>query len=314
MRKILLLDGNNLTARAFFSAPDLSRADGVKTGVVFVSLKSIRNIVKQLNPSKVYVCWDKGRSRKRLEIYPEYKANRKHYEGTPEEISKYEDYKRQINRVREYVDFLPITQFQFDYTEADDIIGYLCKINIDKDSAENIVIVSTDKTFWQFLPYGVKVYDPIKEKFIDEDHVKKSCGLPSNRFIYYKAILGEGSDNLSSVKGFGSNAALSILQEDVLSLNDLKERAIKLGAKKKFRDFVENFEVIVRNYRLINLLDVDEFLSPEIRDKIIEGFMNPKTNMNHVEIFKRSFEDDFASIYTNRTEYLRPFQNLLEVN
>jgi len=306
---IVIFDGNNMTARASSVDSGLARKkDGIPTGVVYISLKMLKSSVENLSPSKVYVAWDRGRSKARKDLYPEYKATRD-VNLTPEEKLSKEMYYAQIDRLKKYLDNLPVVQLEYHYTEADDIIGYLVK-HAKELGNEDVCVVSTDEDFLQLIPLGVKIYNPIKEKYITSEDVKEKFKITSSNFIYYKSMVGDSSDNIKGVKGFGAAAAVSLLDEEVKELKELKVRAEKFTKKKKYKDFIENFSIIERNYKIINLLDLSDFLSEETKNSIKEKLVIIPKKADQTTIMRLAFDDEMSSIYNQSLNFVSVFNKV----
>jgi DNA polymerase-1 len=285
---ILLIDGNNLAARANFIDPNLHRSDGIKTGLVFIAIKSIKFLIEKFNPTKTIVVFDRGWSKKRIEIYPEYKENRKDIYRTQKEIEEKNAYINQIKRFQEYISCLPINQVFIKSTEADDIIAYI--LNKFKDE---VILVSSDSDFYQFIPYGVKIYDGIKQQFIDNQYVFNKLGIDSSDYLFYKSMLGDKTDNITSINGFGEKAAISVLQKSKCTqLQQLKENASSVSKKKedKYQKFVDNFNIIERNYKLISLIEND--LLEEEQKIEIEKLLNESVSFKQEKIFSLINEDE----------------------
>lgn len=282
--KQLIIDGNNLAARNNFMNPDLRSPDGRKTGAVFGSIRSIKMLIEMFAPEETIVVFDMGWSKRRLEMYPEYKANRKDVHKTPEEIKSKEEYITQIKRLQVYIEHLPIKQVRVKSTEADDIIAYL----LNKSSNKNeTVLVSNDSDFYQFVQFGVKIYNPILSQFIDDKYIKEKLKIQSSEYLMYKAMLGDGSDNISAIKGFGEGAAVKILQTGLCkSISDAKQIAATMKGV-KFENLVNSFNLVERNYKLIDLLT--DYLDNDTKEQIESQLITNKT-LNH-DIFNLCKED-----------------------
>lgn len=248
---LLIFDGNNLAARCNYANSELRRKDGTKTGVVYGSIRSIKSLSEKFNPKKIVVVFDMGWSKRRLEIYPEYKQNRKDEHKTEEEIKGKQEYISQIKRLQEYLECLQINSIRIQKTEADDIIAYILQ-NINK---EKTILVSTDSDFYQFIQFGIKIYHPIQNCFIDDDYMVNKIGVNSKNYLLFKSMLGDDTDDIPGIKGFGNGAALKIMKsQEIKKIEDLKESALKQKGK-KFQAFVQNFNIVERNYKLIDLVN-----------------------------------------------------------
>jgi DNA polymerase-1 len=270
----LIFDGNNLAARCNFANKDLTRSDGTKTGVVYGSIRSIKFLIEKFKPEKVIVVFDMGWSKRRLEIYPEYKQNRKNEFKTQEEINAKNEYINQIKRLQEYLEYLNISTIRIPKTEADDIIAFLLNLDIAKNAQDKTILISTDTDFYQFVHYGVKIYHPIQCTFIDEDYIKNKFEIDSKKYLLFKSMLGDKTDDISGVKGFGESAAKKVMKSyEINKIEDLKESAL-LQKGEKFKNFVKNFDIIKRNYKLIDLISC--YLDKETQDEIINQLKKEK--------------------------------------
>lgn len=297
---ILLVDGNNLAARSNYAEPNLTRSDGTPTGISYVSLRSLKKMIDTFSPEKIIMVFDKGISQWRLKIYPEYKQARRMENKTEEEQFERLVYINQIKRFQQYIDALPITQIRFDGMEADDVIGYIANKYISQGKQSSLVIVSTDKDFYQFIPFGVKIYNGIDNKFITKEYIEEKFGVSPENYIFFKSMIGDSGDGINGVKGFGESAARSLIEkgEKIKDVSTLKDKANsfiaeKLAQKKKcekYQKFVENFKDIERNYKLMNLSELTNLISPE-RGKEIDDLLLKKEEFK-VDQFKVLAEED----------------------
>jgi len=287
---ILLIDGNNLAARANFAEPNLCRFDGTKTGVVYVSLRSIKSLIETFSPEKIIFVFDRGWSDWRLQFYPEYKADRKDCYKTPEEIEQKQAYINQIKRLQKYISNLSFTQIAVKKCEADDIIGFILNKAIKNNYQEKFLLVSNDKDFYQFVPFGVKIYDGIKKCFIDENYIKEKLDIPSNQYIFYKSMLGDKGDNIDSIKGFGGTSAAKLIKtKNINEIEEIKEIAKTIKGS-RYEKLVENFDIVKRNFKLINLINNDALTEENIKE--INSQLTLKTNFNLNKLIELSKEDE----------------------
>lgn len=280
---ILIIDGNNLAARNAHANAGLCRSDLTPTGAVYGSIRSLKSLIELFKPERVICVFDKGWSNWRLKLYPEYKADRKDINKTPEEIKEKERYIAQVNRLKEYIACLPMTLIQIKYTEADDIIAHILNKAIAEKKAEEFILVSNDKDFWQFIPFGVKIFDGMKGCFIDDFYIERELQIKSNQYIFYKSMLGDKGDNIFSVKGFGEKAAINVLNKKPCTcIADTKQNAMEITKKKddKYQKFIDNFSIVERNYKLINLTD-QLYLPEETKIEIDSSY-------NHKNLFSNN--------------------------
>ena len=149
MRKLVIIDGKSVFYRGYYAMRALSRSDGTPTGGVYGFAVIAMEIVKEIQPDKVVVAWDKAGTSvsKRQAIYPEYKAGRK---------KPGEDFYAQIPLLRELVAALGWSFVEADGYEADDIIGSLGK-QAGKEGWE-VIIVSSDLDMLQIVDENIKIY------------------------------------------------------------------------------------------------------------------------------------------------------------
>lgn len=188
--------------------PNLSTADGVPTGGVFGFATMALELIKKLKPDYVCVAWDKPKTniRKRVEMYPEYKAGRK--PAPP-------DFYTQIPILHDLLDAFGWPLYELDDYEADDIMGTLA-VEAEKQNIETLLITS-DLDVLQLVTHHVKVY-ALKRGFsnIEEFHPESfeaKYGLKATQFLDLKALKGDSSDNIPGVPGVGEKTAIDILKQ-----------------------------------------------------------------------------------------------------
>jgi len=189
--------------------PNLSTQDGTPTGGVYGFATLSLEVIKRLKPDYVAVAWDKPKTniRKRLELYPEYKAGRKPAPA---------DFYAQIPILHELLDSLGWPLYELDDYEADDIIAGLAK-KADAEGDIETFIITSDMDALQCLSSHTKAYLLKKglsniEEFHPESFEKK-YGLKTEQFLDLKALQGDNSDNIPGVPGIGIKTATELLQK-----------------------------------------------------------------------------------------------------
>jgi len=207
-KRLVIIDGKSVFYRGYYAMPNLSTKDGVPTGGVFGFATLSLEVMKRLQPDYVVVAWDKPKTniRKRLDIYPKYKAGRKPAPA---------DFYVQIPILHELLEALGWPLYELDDYEADDIMAGLAK----KATAQGIetVLVTSDLDALQCVDELVKVYALKKglsniEEFHPESFTAK-YGLKTSQFLDLKALQGDSSDNIPGVPGVGEKTATSLLQK-----------------------------------------------------------------------------------------------------
>ena len=228
MDKIILLDGNSLSYRAFYAMPALQNKSGLYTNSVYGFTLMLERMLEDIKPKYALVAFDKGKQTFRHKTYQDYKGTR---DKTPSELVE------QFGYVRELLDSYGIKyEEHFDY-EADDIIGSYAKL-AEKAGLE-VIIISGDKDLTQLASDNITIYytrrgvtevDHYTPEFINEKY-----GLSPEQIIDMKGLMGDKSDNIPGVAGIGEKTAIKLLAEyktvenvldniDNISGKKLKER------------------------------------------------------------------------------------------
>jgi DNA polymerase-1 len=207
-KKLAIIDGKSVFYRGYYAMPNLSTGDGVPTGGVFGFATMALELIKKLQPDYVCVAWDKPKTniRKRVEMYPDYKAGRK--PAPP-------DFYTQIPILHDLLEAFGGPLYELDDYEADDIMGTLA-VEAEKKNIETLLITS-DLDVLQLVTHHVKVY-ALKRGFsnIEEFHpesFEQKYGLKATQFLDLKALKGDSSDNIPGVPGVGEKTAIKLLQE-----------------------------------------------------------------------------------------------------
>lgn len=207
-KKLAIIDGKSVFYRGYYAMPNLSTRDGVPTGGVYGFAAMALELIKKLKPDYVAVAWDKPKTniRKRVKMYPEYKAGRK--PAPP-------DFYTQIPILHELLEAFGWPMYELDDYEADDIMGTLA-VKARKRDIETLLITS-DLDALQLINGHVKVY-ALKRGFsnIEEFHPQSfeaKYGLKVEQFLDLKALKGDSSDNIPGVPGVGEKTATELLNQ-----------------------------------------------------------------------------------------------------
>ena len=208
MKRIVLIDGNNLMFRSFYATAytgNLMRnSKGFYTNALYGFVNMINKILEEEKPEYIAVAFDIGKNF-RKDMYTEYKDGRK---PTPDEL------KMQMPVARRILDAMGIKYYEVENYEADDIIGTLSyRALVDPEYVATVI--SSDKDLLQLINEQVEVKllkskDYIrynKETFIND------YGFEPIRIIDLKALMGDPSDNIPGVKGIGEKTAIKLIQE-----------------------------------------------------------------------------------------------------
>jgi len=203
-RTLLIIDGNNLAHRCrhVFS---LSH-NGKDVSVTFGVLKVIGSLMDKFNPYSVIVCWDGGIPEFRRKTVPEYKATRRH--GADDPLA-YEDFLRQMYGLSDYIlpmmGMISVTKMG---AEADDLMYHASRLSMD-----NSVIVSNDHDMFQAICDKTRVCNPSKNVVYDCANFQEEFGIPVSSMIDWRALQGDGSDNIPGIPGIGEKTATKLFKE-----------------------------------------------------------------------------------------------------
>ena len=229
---VLLIDGMNLFIRVFSAIPTTNE-DGVHVGGIVGFLRSLAYTINMIRPTRILVVFDgKGGSNRRRKIFPQYKMGRKmsyRLNRAHNFLTRDEEQQmmiRQLNRVVEYLECLPVSIINMENCEADDVIGY-CSKHIFKDN--DTTILSTDKDFLQLIDKTTKVYSPTKKIMYDEDKVFEEYGIHPKNFLLYRMFDGDKSDGIPGVNGIGKKTLIKLFPfmetEEKYTLDDIYRSA-----------------------------------------------------------------------------------------
>lgn len=207
MKKIVLIDGNNLMFRSYYATAYagnlMKNSKGFVTNALYGFANMMNKIIHEEEFSYILVAFDKGKTF-RHDTYSLYKAGR---------IETPADLKNQFPKAKEMLDAMGIKWYETDGYEADDIIGTLSKIATDNDY--ETLIVSSDRDLLQLINDKVTV-KLLKTKdyiMMTKDAFVSEYNLEPIKIIDLKGLQGDKSDNIPGVKGIGEKTALKLLQD-----------------------------------------------------------------------------------------------------
>lgn len=253
---VLIIDGHSMAFRAFYALPpdNFVTATGQHTNAVYGFVSMLTRLLETEQPTHVAVAFDVSRHSFRTEEYPEYKGTR---DATPEE------FKGQVELIREVLDAMGIVSLSREGFEADDILATLA-YRAGNDGA-TVLVVSGDRDSFQTVTDNVTVLypgtGPGDLRRMTPQAVEDKYGVPPHRYPEIAAIVGETSDNLPGVPGVGPKTAAQWINK-YDGLDNLLARADEIGGKRGAA-LREHLDDVVRNRRLNRLLtDMDLEVSP----------------------------------------------------
>lgn len=239
---IVIIDGNNLFTRGFIIANTQKRPH-----FRFV-LTMLENLKEKYSKTKMVFTFDTTKSKRRLDIFPQYKGKRKSSMSQEE----YSLMKEMMN------DFISLMKFSGHITleghgyEADDYIAVMTKMLIQKYI---VTIVSTDADLLQLINDRVKVYDPIKSYTVTSENFQRIIGVSLKHFVDYKCLRGDDSDGIDGIDGVGEKTAQKYI--DLYGSYDNIHKSLKEIPEDKRKvvenRIVESTDLMERNRLLMDL-------------------------------------------------------------
>jgi len=244
-----LIDGSGYIFRAYYALPPLTRkSDGMPTGAVsgFCSMlfklledsKSNENLQK---PTHFAVIFDSARKNFRNEIYSDYKSNRSE---APDDLIP------QFDFIRKSVLAFNLPSIELLNYEADDLIAtYVEKI---LEAGAKATIVSSDKDLMQLYKKDVRIYDPMKNRFIKEEDIKTKFGVKPSKVIDVQSLAGDSSDNVPGVPGIGVKTAAELINK-YGTLEKLLDNAEEIKQNRRRQTILENKDKAIISKKLVTL-------------------------------------------------------------
>ena len=227
MKKVILVDGNNLLFRSYYataySGNLMNNSKGFPTNGLYGLVNMLNKIIKEEKPEYMLVAFDKGKTF-RHEKYKSYKEGRI---KTPDDLLK------QFEVAKKLVPLMGIKMYEIDNYEADDIIGTYSRL-VSEDKDFDSLIVSSDKDLLQLInkENTVKLLKSKDYIIMDEETFFKEYGITPDKMIDLKGLMGDSSDNIPGVKGIGEKTALKLLQ-DYGSIEGIYENIDSISGKTK---------------------------------------------------------------------------------
>ena len=244
-----LIDGSGYIFRAYYALPPLTRkSDGLPTGAVsgfcsmlFKLLEDSKSNENKHKPTHFAVIFDSARKTFRNEIYSDYKANRSE---APDDLAP------QFEYIRKSVLAFNLPSVDLINYEADDLIATYVDQILKKGA--KVTIVSSDKDLMQLFKNKVRIFDPMKNKFISEEDVQNKFGVDPSKVIDVQALAGDSSDNVPGVPGIGVKTAAELINK-YGNLEKLLKSAHEIKQNKRRETLIENKDKALISKQLVTL-------------------------------------------------------------
>ena len=263
--KLLLIDGHYYVYRSFFAIRELNNSRGEPTNAIYGFVKTVRRMVKDLQPELGAVVWDMGIPKRRTDLQPAYKETRTEM---PDLM------KPQLTFIQRVVPLLGFANIGAEDTEADDLMAsYTCAA---RRRGDEVVLATNDKDLFQLVDEKVKVYSTAKADLaspkdafalLGPETVRKKWGVEPEQIGEVLSLIGDSVDNIPGVAGLGPKNAASLIQThgglDVILQNPAAVKNERLREK-----ICAAREQIVQNREMVRL-DKDLPLPEALEDLAI---------------------------------------------
>ena len=210
--RLLLIDGHYYVYRSFFAIRNLSNSRGEPTNAIYGFLKTVRKMIKDLQPELAAVIWDEGMPKRRMELQPDYKATR---------AEMPDDMRSQLTVIQNLVPLMGLASIAVPDTEADDLMAAYtqeaCK------QGHEIVLATNDKDLFQLVDdRSCRVYTTNKTDLLAPsdpfallgvDKVQQKWGVSPGQIGDVLALIGDSVDNIPGIEGLGPKTAAGLLKE-----------------------------------------------------------------------------------------------------
>ena len=268
---VLIIDGLNFFIRHFCANPTLSE-NGEHVGGFFGFMKGIGSLCETFSPSRIIVVWESGGNIRKRKMFNGYKSGRRapglnrYYEDDLPTTK--ENHAMQISLLTKAMQLLPITQMYVKDTEADDVIGYISRYVFESTP---VILVSSDKDFYQLISPTLQQWSPGQKKLIDSAKVIEKFGVSPENFVSARVFIGDPSDSIEGLKGVGFKKMAKLFPElkstTFISYNEIIDQAKSLlteKSNKMIQDISESSAIAKLNWKLMNL-DVSQLSGDQVK-------------------------------------------------
>ena len=227
MKTLLLIDGTNFFFRGNWGTGGYPNKNGHDMTYLYAFIRNFCSLVRQFEKDgaevKVVVCWDGGHEERtelsraavaRGIVPKEYKQTRResHAQQTPEQKRDSEDFKYCLQKGQELLLHTRFSQSVVSGVEADDVVGSWCKQSLGQ--YDDIVVVTSDRDYYQLLFDGVRIYNPMRKEWLDKSVLARDYGLSdAHQWVEVGALAGDDGDTIYGVPGIGTKTAARLIAQ-----------------------------------------------------------------------------------------------------
>jgi len=280
---VYLIDGSSYIHRAYHAIRGLANSKGLPTNAVYGFTRMLIKLLDEKSPDYIAVILDAKGPTFRHAIFKEYKATRP---PMPDDMAV------QIPYIKQVLAGFDIAMLEKEGYEADDIIATIAALATNQGL--NVLIVSGDKDFRQALSRQTVMWDPMNDRLVDYDSLKRNYGLEPEQIIEVMALSGDSVDNIPGIPGVGEKTALTLIQQfrSIENLLQNTDKIAKASLKNKLDEFKDQAYLSKRLVRLDNHVPIDVSIDHLRR--------RPPKNKELADLFR---ELDFRTLLQRFTEH-----------
>tara|TARA_R110000868_G_scaffold102146_6_gene281342 strand:- start:1749 stop:4586 length:2838 start_codon:yes stop_codon:yes gene_type:complete len=294
-KRLFLLDAYALIFRGYYALIKNPRINskGMDTSAIMGFMNSLLDVIRREKPDHLAVCFDKGGSAERTELFPDYKANR---DATPDAI------KIAVPYIQDILKAMHIPVVVLEGWEADDIIGTLAK-QAEKEDYK-VFMVTPDKDFGQLVSENIFMYRPARMgngiEIWGIPEIQKRFGVERpEQVIDYLGMMGDASDNIPGLPGVGDKTAKKFIEE-FGSMENLLANTDKLKGKMKEK-VAANAELGMLSKKLATIcIDCDVTFNAADYELTIPDA--EKVQILFEELEFRRLKDQFLKLFSTEEE------------
>ena len=239
---LLLVDGMAAVYRAFFAIKNLKRFDGQPTNAIFGFIRMMDQLVKSWQPTHLLVVFDGGIPPERLELVPEYKANR---------ASMPDDLRSQLEGINAYLAAASIPSVCLDACEADDVMATLAARASEAEA--RVLLATHDKDLFQLVDAQTSIV-PVAghAEAMGPAEIEVKTGVRPDQVVDWLALIGDSADNIKGVQGVGPKTATKLLTA-YGDVDGVWAHLDEISGEKLKQSLATSRELVARNQRMVKL-------------------------------------------------------------
>jgi DNA polymerase-1 len=241
MEKLYILDASGYLYRSYFAIRHMTNAKGESTNALFGFIRSVLKLIKDFQPTHMVAVFDgPDNASSRTSMYADYKAHRK---------SMPKDLLYQITWAQQFCQLMGIPELMVPGVEADDTMGSVARWAAQEGSTA--YLCTSDKDMCQLVTDHILILNTFKDnQVLGADEVAQQFGVSPNQMIDFLAIMGDASDNVPGLSGFGPKTAADLLKQ-FGSLDYILEHPTEVSGKKKQETLIQEKEKVLLSRRLV---------------------------------------------------------------